>query len=231
MSSSVGGNAFNSAAQGAGTGFSIGGPWGAAGGGILGLLAGLFGNKLFGGSASNGGGGGGGGAFGGSNSEFSQQGTKTPQQMEYIQQLLSGLQGGGSNVPGMEYLQGLFSNNPDAFKEFEAPAFRQFNEQTIPGIAERFSGQGAGSRNSSAFNNSAAMAGARLSENLSAQRAGLRSGAINQLQNYGQQALTPTFENLYQQGQPGFLQGIGGGFGQGAGALASQALFKKLGLM
>jgi hypothetical protein len=215
------GNIFGNAAGGAASGFSMGGPWGAAAGGGLGLLLGILAAR----------GGKGGGGFGGSNSEFQTLPTMNPEQMEYLQQILSGLQGGASNVPGMEYLTSLFSNNPNAFKEYEAPAFRQFNEQILPGIAERFTGTGAGSRSSSAFNNSAAMAGSRLSENLAAQRANLRGNAVGQLQNYGQQALNPTFENLYAQGQPGLLQGIAGGIGQGAGALGSQYLMKKFGMM
>lgn len=161
----------------------------------------------------------------GSQSQMKQMPTMNPQQMQFLQQMLSGLQGGESNIPGMEYLQSLFSNDPNAFNEFQAPAMRQFNEQIMPGIAERFSSMGAGGRNSSAFNNAGAMAGSRLSENLSAQRAGLRSGAMNQLQGFGQMGMRSPFENVYMQGQPGLMQGIAGGAGQGIGQLGLLKLF------
>jgi hypothetical protein len=167
----------------------------------------------------------------GSQSKMKQVPTMNPDQQQYMQQLFSGLQGQGSNIPGMEYLQSLFSDNPEAFNEFQAPAMRQFNEQIMPGIAERFSGMGAGSRNSSAFNNAGAMAGARLSENLSAQRAGLRSGAMNQLQGFGQMGMRPSFENVYMQGQPGLLQGIAGGAGQMGGMMGILKMMTSMGLM
>ncbi len=146
----------------------------------------------------------------GDKDSFQQLGTQNQNQQNYQNDIFGGLNGGQSNIPGMEYLQSLFSDNPDAFKAFEAPMMRQFNEQTIPGIAERFSGMGAGSRNSSAFNNSAAMAGSRLSENMGAQRAGLRSGAMNQLQGFGRMGMGQSFENLHIPGQGGLLNGPGG---------------------
>jgi len=150
----------------------------------------------------------------GGKDKFQQLSTQSPQQQQFISQIMSALQGGESNIPGMEWLQSLFSNDPDAFAQYEAPALRQFNEQIIPGIAERFTGMGAGGRGSSAFNNASAMAGARLSENLAAQRANLRGGAMNQLQGWGQIAQQPQFENIYMRGQPGLLQSAGQGIGQ-----------------
>lgn len=141
--------------------------------------------------------------------QYKQLSTQNPQQQQYMQQLFSGLQGGQSNIPGMEYLQGLFSEDPSAFQKYEAPMMRQFNEQVIPGIAERFTNMGAGGTGSG-FNNAAAMAGARLSENLGAQRANLRGSALNQFQNYGQQFMQPSFDNIYERGQGGIMSGPGG---------------------
>lgn len=157
----------------------------------------------------------------GSQSQMKQLPTMTPQQQQLIQSLFSGLQGGESNLPGMSYLQGILSGDPEAFKEFEAPALRQFNEQVVPGIAERFSGMGAGGRKSSAFQSQLATAGSKLSENLSAQRANLKQGAMSQLQGLLGMSMQPQFENVYMQGQQGLmsplLQGLGSGFGMGGG--------------
>jgi len=68
----------------------------------------------------------------------------TPGQQSALDQALKGFQGGGGIESALRYFQDLLSDNPDAMKAFEAPAMRQFNEQIIPNIAERFSGQGAG---------------------------------------------------------------------------------------
>ena len=42
---------------------------------------------------------------------------------------------------GQEWLTGLF-NNPQFFDMFEAPLQRQFQEETIPDLANRFAGMG-----------------------------------------------------------------------------------------
>lgn len=140
--------------------------------------------------------------------------TRSDQQIGAQNQMLSGAQGGQSNIQGMDWLQSLFSNDPSAFAAYEAPAMRQFNEQIVPGIAERFTGMGAGGRNSSAFGQQLAGAGSRLSENLSAQRQNLRSGAMNQIMQMLQMSMQPTFENVMYQGQPGLLQNLAQGAGE-----------------
>lgn len=155
----------------------------------------------------------------GSPGRTEQLSTITPQQSAFMQQLMGGLQGQQSGVPGMNYLQSLFSQDPSAFSEFEAPMMRQFNEQIVPGIAERFSGQGSGMRGSSALNQTLGQAGQRLSESLASQRANLRSGAMNQLQNMMNLGMNPQFENLMFQPQQGMMQGLAGGVGQGLGAM------------
>ena len=52
----------------------------------------------------------------------------------------SPLYGSGSN-----YLQQLLSNDPQAFQAFEAPYMQNFQQNIVPGIAERFAGAGTGS--------------------------------------------------------------------------------------
>lgn len=98
--------------------------------------------------------------------------------------------GAGSAI---QYYLDMLSNNPEAFAKFEAPAIRQFNEQIVPNIAERFSGLGAGAQGSSAFPAALSQAGAQLSENLAAMRENLKAGAAQGIGNFigiGQQ---PTF--------------------------------------
>jgi hypothetical protein len=65
--------------------------------------------------------------------------------------------------------------NPDShmFQSLAAPHMRQFNEQTIPGIAEQFAGGGAmgGGLSSSGFAQSLGAAGGGLQERLAALQA------------------------------------------------------------
>lgn len=138
--------------------------------------------------------------------------TLTGSQRSALDQALSGLQGGGGIESALKYFQDLLSNNPDAFKAFEAPAMRQFNEQIIPGIAERFSGTGAGAQSSGAFQRALGQAGASLSEQLQAMRAGLQGGAANSLTNILSNLLGARgFENLYHQGGPNAFGSFAGG--------------------
>lgn len=156
----------------------------------------------------------------GSGGKVKQANTMNPQQMQLQQQLMQGLQGGQSNLPGMEWLQQLLNNDPEAFAAYEAPAMRQFQQEIVPGIAERFSGMGMGAQGSSAFQQQLASAGGRLSQDLAGQRAGLRQGAMSQLQGLYGQAMQPSFQNFYQQPTQGLIPGMVGGIGQGAGYAA-----------
>jgi hypothetical protein len=131
----------------------------------------------------------------------------SPQQQSALKQVLSALGGPGG---GLEYYMNILGNNPEAFAALEAPMMRQFNEQIVPGLAERFSA--VGGQRSSAFPQALSQAGADLSERLSAQRHQLRGQAASQLLNTGLGARP--FENVYKQGSPGLLgyaaQGLGG---------------------
>lgn len=147
--------------------------------------------------------------------------TLNPQQNMLQQNLIGGLQGGQSNIPGFGYLQNLLSGNPEAFSAYEAPALRQFHQQIVPGLAERFAGLGMGAQGSSAFQQQLASAGGRLSQDLAAQRAGLQQGALGQLQGFYGQAMQPSFQNFYQQPTQGALHGLASGLGQGIGYGAS----------
>ena len=172
-------------------------------------------------------------------------------QQNILQQLLQSLQGQGSNIQqsplfqqGSGFLQQLLSGSPESTQAFEAPAMRQFNEQIIPGIAERFSGLGAGSQSSSAFQQALGQAGAGLSENLQALRSGLQLQGAQQGLQYAQQPIS-NYQGLaglglgtqtkgYMPKQMSFIQqlltALAGGGGQALGTLGGGAFGKKLGL-
>lgn len=172
-------------------------------------------------------------------------------QKNVLQQILSALQGQGSNIAqnplfqqGSNFLQQFLSGSPESTAAFEAPAMRQFNEQIIPGLAERFSGMGAGAQSSSAFQQALGQAGAGLSENLQALRSGLQMQALPQALGYAQQPIS-NFQGLaglglgtqtkgYMPKQQPFWQqllaGLSGGVGQLGGQLGGGYFGKKLGL-
>ena len=150
---------------------------------------------------------------------FKQMPTMNSQQQGLNQQLMSGLQGGQSNVAGMDYLNQLMSNDPNAFAAYEAPMMRQFNQEITPQIAEQFGGMGSGGAlGSSAFQQQLAGAAGRLSQDLGAQRAGLRQGAMQQLMGLYGQAMNPQFMYANYGASPGMVQQALGGLAQGAGA-------------
>ncbi len=74
--------------------------------------------------------------------------TLNPQQSSILQQLLSSLSGQQGNIQqnplyqsGQAHIQNILGGDTS---NFEAPLMRQFQEQIIPQLAERFSGAGAG---------------------------------------------------------------------------------------
>lgn len=106
--------------------------------------------------------------------ELEQFATQTPEQRALFNQLFGGLGGaGGLQQQGLGTLSSLLGGNQQFLEQLQAPALRQFQEQTIPNIAERFTGTGSGSQSSSAFQQALGSAGAGLAENLGAQRAQL----------------------------------------------------------
>lgn len=153
----------------------------------------------------------------------------TPQQqglqntsINSIQDILKMLQPGG---------QGQFNFAPIAQQ-----ARNQFQTQTAPSIAERFTSLGGnGTGGSSGLNSALAGAGANLEQGL----AGIESKY--NLAQQGQQtqllqlllslAGQPSFENAYFPSQPGFLQGLVGGVGQGLGSLSGLSGLQYLGLL
>ena len=153
--------------------------------------------------------------FPGKQGEYKALPTMSGEQSDLFKQLMSGLSGGnaggGPMGSGKNFLQGILGGDTS---KFEAPLMRQLNEQTIPGLAERFSGAGAGAQSSSAFGQQLGAAGAGLSENLGALRGGLQMQALGPLMQMLQMGMgTPTFQ--WQQ-MPG-TQGAGGAMAPGIG--------------
>lgn len=159
--------------------------------------------------------------FFGSDPRMQQASLLNPQQQglqnQGIQQLMQLLQGGGS--------QGI-GGAPGSFEPIAQRARTQFQTQTVPGLAERFTALGG--QNSSAFQGALGSAASGLEEGLAAQGSqyGLQQNA--QLQNLIQMLLgfsaRPSFENLVFQGQPGAFHGLAQGLGEGIGGFGAGAL-------
>ena len=126
----------------------------------------------------------------------------SPQQQQVFDELL---EGGQKQLPqAFDFLSQLLSPGSEANKAYAAPSERAFEEQTLPTIAERFTGMNA--QKSSAFGQQLGRAGAGLQENLAAQRASLGSNALNQLQSLLQGGLGRQFENVFTPAKKGFGQ-------------------------
>jgi len=142
---------------------------------------------------------------GGRTQQFPRFGGEQQQAISQIlQQALSGLRGGeaGPGETGLgEAGLGRFDFGP-----IEQRARTQFGQQTIPSIAERFTGMGEGGQRSSAFQAALGRAGAGLEESLAGMKSqyGLQQQGL--LQNLLGMGLTPQHETAYFPRQPGFLE-------------------------
>ncbi len=149
-------------------------------------------------------GGGLGGLFGGGKKGGVQQAkVVNPQQENILQYLLQ---------QGQQGLQ-----NPSAgFGPIAQQARNQFNQQTVPSLAERFSSMGNNSLSSPAFASQLGQAGAGLEEALAALQS--QYGMKNQQHALSLLALglSPSFQNFYQGSQPGFGENLFGGALQAA---------------
>ncbi len=102
---------------------------------------------------------------------------------------------------GSDWLSSLF-NDPEFFKSFEAPLMRQFEEETIPGLANRFAGMGAGATGSTAFRNQLGREGSNLHEKIASLRGGMQQQGVNQSLQYAQQPASNYFQQMQQLLQP-----------------------------
>lgn len=140
--------------------------------------------------------------------------------------LLNPYQQGLQQDVGQFAMQGL--QNPYAgFAPIEQRARSQFQQQTLPSIAERFASL-SGGMSSPAFASQLGQAGAGLEESLAAlaSQYGLqREGNLSQLLGLG---LRPSQENILFPGGSGLLGGFSQSFGPGLGSAFGSALMKYL---
>ena len=172
---------------------------GAGSGGALGSIFPGIGTAI--GAGLGGIGGGLAGLFGGGESSGVEQTQNfTPEQQSILQFLLQ---------QGQQGLQ----NPYEGFEPIAQQAQSQFNQQTVPSLAERFAGMGHNALSSGAFASQLGQAGAGLQENLAALQSqyGMqnRQNALQQLQ----LGLRPQFENTYR---PGFGSTLLAGAAQSA---------------
>jgi hypothetical protein len=131
----------------------------------------------------------------GSSDKLKKVPTGTSEQQALHNQLLAqamgmGQGGGGYNNANQYYNRLLGPNQQEAYNQFAAPYMQQFQEQVLPGIAERFAGGGALS--SSGFGQSLGGAAsglqsqlAKLFSDLQGQAAQSQYNQYNQLTNTG----------------------------------------------
>lgn len=185
--------------------------------------------------------------FFGDKDRFKKISNYTPQQE---QDLLKYSQNPIQNQPlyqaGQSFLQNTLQGGQGQFDAMQAPYIRQFNERTVPQLANQFAGMGtgSGSLNSSGFRNAALQAGKGLSETLAAQQSQAQFQAAPLALGYAQQPYqnqlgglgAQSFTNRYQPGNTGLLGGLAqgaigaaaGAFGGGLGAQYGSSLGNSL---
>lgn len=159
----------------------------------------------------------------GKKNKLKQKPTYTPEQQQFLNQIIGNLSNMDENGfnQAMDYYKQLLQPGSEAEQAYTAPIMREFEEQTLPGIAERFAG--AGALSSSGFGQALSSAGAGLQERLAQLRAGLQQQAAQAITgNYYQQggmALQaqpyayvekPGGVGMVQSGYNAFLHGLGG---------------------
>lgn len=137
-----------------------------------------------------------GGLFGGGEKGGVKQAQRfTPEQQNVLKLLMQ---------QGQQGLQNPYAG----FQPIAQQARSQFNQQTVPSLAERFTSLGNNALSSGAFTSQLGQAGAGLEEALAALQS--QYGMKNQqnalsLLSLG---LSPSFENYYQKSQPGFGENL-----------------------
>ncbi len=152
----------------------------------------------------------------------SQLPTMSPEGQDFLKQIF-GMLGSQGNVgqgmgEGVSLMRQLMDPSSAAVNDFAQPYMDQFNQQTIPGLSERFAGAGAlgGGLSSSGFGQSLSAAGGKLQHDLAALKGKLGMGAA--------ESLMSMFSNLSGQGlnaRPFGYQHQQGGPSAGQSALAS----------
>ena len=149
--------------------------------------------------------------------------TYTPEQQRQLSSLLSLLSPEGALGQGygqsLGRLQEMLDPNSAAQQRFTAPYMQQFQEQTVPQLAERFAGAGGGALSSSGFGQALSSAAGGLQSNLAQLKGQLQQQAIQdilgQYQNLSQMGLgAKPFGYQHIQGSPGLLGYAAKGYGK-----------------
>ncbi len=129
-------------------------------------------------------------AFGGNKPKIKKLDNYNTGQNQLLNQLLKQLTGGkGQQGFGnaMGLLQDYLDPNSSVYKNFEAPYMQQFEQQTVPMLAEKFAGlgggMGAGPLSSSGFGQALGAAGANLQTNLAGMKSQMQRQSIMDLLN------------------------------------------------
>ena len=169
------GTGFAGGVSGAASGFASGG----MPGGIFGALMGLL------------------GGFGGTSKDKNKQlPTMNPDQLRLLKQInqMLGPQGqlGEGYGQSLDTLKDWMDPNGEAYQRFADPYMKEFEQQTVPGLAERFAGMGGGmggGLSSSGFGQALGAAGGNLQSQLAQLKAQLAGSAASQMMGqYGQMA-------------------------------------------
>jgi len=124
---------------------------------------------------------------------------------------------------------GQLQNPTQGFQPIADQARANFNNVTVPGLAERFAGTG--SRQSSPnYLQQLGSAGSQLDTNLAGMQAQYgqnQQSLSHQLLGMG---LTPRFDTSYMNGGDNFLSSLLGGLGRGGASASMMGIGKQLGL-
>lgn len=163
----------------------------------------------------------------GSSDKFSKLNNYNQGQNQNLNQLTDLTQQGGQGASDvLKYLMQFMDPNSDVYKNFEAPYRQEFEQETVPGLAEQYAGKGALS--SSGFGQALGSAGAGLQTKLAALKAGMQRQAgqdiFSQYNQQSNQSLNARpFDYKQKEGTGGILNnaisayagGVGGGGGFG----------------
>lgn len=176
-------------------------------------------------------------AGGGSKDKMNKVNNYTPQQSQFLDNMMKMLNEGAvgqGQGEATDYWREMVNPSEESFNRFADPYKRQFEQETVPMLAERFAGAGGGmggGLSSSGFGQSLSAAGGNLQSNLAALKSNLgmqaASGLSNQYSNLANMGLSAQpFNYTYQPGGPSSAQsflnsyanqgfpGVGGGNSQ-----------------
>lgn len=121
---------------------------------------------------------------------FKKMPTMTKQQQQLLNNMIDQMQGQGplgqAYGQAMQNYQQFLDPSSEAFEQFAAPYKTQFEQEIIPGLAERFAGAGGamgGGLSSSGFGQALSSAGAGLESNLAAMKGNLMNQAMQGIMN------------------------------------------------